>query len=64
MKDWLPPIEGNYAEIALVENLLRQDLTAVEEAEALQSLMNDRQYTQDQRLRRCNIALNYRLSEK
>jgi ParB family chromosome partitioning protein len=41
-------IEGNYAEIALVENLLRQDLTAVEEAEALQSLMNERQYTQDQ----------------
>ncbi len=41
-------IEGNYAEIALVENLLRQDITAVEEAEALQSLMNERQYTQDQ----------------
>jgi len=31
---------GNYAEIALVENLLRQDLNPVEEAEALQRLMD------------------------
>ena len=42
-------IEGdNYAEIALVENLLRQDLTAVEEAEALQRLLMDQKYTQEQ----------------
>jgi len=41
-------VEGNHAEIALVENLLRQDLTAVEEAEALQRLMAEQQYTQDQ----------------
>ena len=41
-------VEGNHAEIALVENLLRQDLTAVEEAEALQSLMVGQKYTQEQ----------------
>ncbi len=38
----------NYAEIALVENLLRQDLNAVEEAEALQRLMDERAVQQDQ----------------
>jgi len=37
----------NHAEIALVENLLRQDLTAVEEAEALSRLQADHQYQQD-----------------
>jgi ParB family chromosome partitioning protein len=42
-------IEGdNYAEIALVENLLRQDLNPVEEAEALQRLMDDHAYQQEQ----------------
>ncbi len=41
-------VEGNHAEIALVENLLRQDLTAVEEAEALQRLMTEQKYTQEQ----------------
>ncbi|MCX5810566.1 MAG: ParB/RepB/Spo0J family partition protein, partial [Proteobacteria bacterium] len=41
-------IEGNYAEISLVENLLRQDLTAVEEAEALKGLMDGQSYTQEQ----------------
>ena len=41
-------VEGNHAEIALVENLLRQDLTAVEEAEALQRLKDDQQYTDEQ----------------
>ena len=41
-------IEGNYAEVALVENLLRQDLTPVEEAETMQTLMTRQQYTQDQ----------------
>ena len=41
-------VEGNHAEIALVENLLRQDLTVVEEAEALQSLMTEQSYTHEQ----------------
>jgi len=42
-------IEGdNYAEIALVENLLRQDLNPVEEAEALKRLMDDHAYQQDE----------------
>ena len=42
-------IDGaNYAEIALVENLLRQDLNPVEEAEALQRLMDAHSYQQDQ----------------
>jgi len=42
-------IDGaNYAEIALVENLLRQDLNPVEEAEALKRLMDDHAYPQDQ----------------
>ena len=41
-------IEGNHAEISLVENLLRQDLAAVEEAEALKGLMDVQQYTQEQ----------------
>jgi ParB family chromosome partitioning protein len=40
--------DGNYAEVALVENLLRQDLTSVEEAEALQRLMTEQKYTQEQ----------------
>ncbi|MDA8125889.1 MAG: ParB/RepB/Spo0J family partition protein [Deltaproteobacteria bacterium] len=40
--------EGKYGEIALVENLLRQDLTAVEEAEALDRLMKEEGYTQEQ----------------
>jgi ParB family chromosome partitioning protein len=41
-------IDGNAAEIALIENLQRQDLTAIEEAEALQRLMDEQQYTQEQ----------------
>jgi len=41
-------VEGDYAEIALVENLQRQDLTAVEEAESLQRLMDAHAYTQEQ----------------
>jgi ParB family chromosome partitioning protein len=41
-------VEGNPAEIALVENMLRQDLTPVEEAEGLQALMTEQKYTQEQ----------------
>jgi ParB family chromosome partitioning protein len=41
-------VEGNHAEIALVENLLRQDLTAIEEAEALQALADEQKYTHEQ----------------
>ena len=41
-------VEGNTAEIALVENLLRQDLTPVEEAEALNRLITEQNYTQGQ----------------
>jgi ParB family chromosome partitioning protein len=41
-------VEGKHGEIALVENLLRQDLTAVEEAEALDRLMKEENYTQEQ----------------
>lgn len=41
-------IEDNPSEIALVENLLRQDLTAVELAEALDRTKEERGYTQEQ----------------
>lgn len=41
-------VEGNYAEIALVENLLRQDLTAIEVAEALNQIMKEHGYNQEQ----------------
>jgi ParB family transcriptional regulator, chromosome partitioning protein len=41
-------IDGNAAEIALVENLQRQDLTVIEEAEALKRLMTEQHYTQEQ----------------
>ena len=41
-------IDGNAAEIALVENLQRQDLTPIEEAEGLQALMMEQKYTQEQ----------------
>jgi len=41
-------VEGNHAEIALVENLQRQDLTVIEEAEAIQRLLNEQSYTQEQ----------------
>jgi ParB family chromosome partitioning protein len=37
----------NYDEISLIENILRSDLTAVEEAEALDRLMKKRSYSQD-----------------
>ncbi|MFA5920995.1 MAG: ParB/RepB/Spo0J family partition protein [Methylococcaceae bacterium] len=41
-------VEGNPSEIALVENMLRQDLTPVEEAEGLQALMTEQKYTHEQ----------------
>ncbi len=41
-------IDGNAAEIALVENLQRQDLTPIEEAEGLQALITEQKYTQEQ----------------
>lgn len=41
-------VEGNHSEIALVENLLREDLTAIELAEALDHIMKEHNYTQDQ----------------
>lgn len=41
-------INGNPLEIALAENLQREDLTPVEEAEGLQALMNEQQYSQEE----------------
>ena len=41
-------VEGNASEIALVENLVRQDLTSLDEAEALQRLMEEQNYNQEQ----------------
>lgn len=41
-------IEGNYSEIALVESLLRADLTAIELAEALDRAMRKYEYKQEQ----------------
>jgi ParB family chromosome partitioning protein len=40
-------VNGNHAEISLVENLLRENLTPVEEAEALNKIMKDHGYTQE-----------------
>lgn len=42
---------ANHGEIALVENLLRQDLNPVEEAEAMDRLMKDHSYKQDDLVR-------------
>lgn len=39
-------IDGKHAEIALVENLLRQNLTPMEEAEALQKMKDEFSYTE------------------
>ncbi len=40
-------VEGKPAELSLIENLVRQNLTAMEEAEALQRLIEDLGYSQD-----------------
>ncbi len=40
-------VQENHAEIALVENLLRQDLTAIEEAEALDRIIKVHGYKQE-----------------
>jgi ParB family chromosome partitioning protein len=40
-------VEGNTTEIALIENMQRQDLTCVEEAEAFKRLMDEQKYTQE-----------------
>jgi ParB family transcriptional regulator, chromosome partitioning protein len=40
-------IDGSHGEIALVENLLRQDLTCVEESEAMDRIMKEQSYTQE-----------------
>lgn len=40
--------EGKFSEIALVENTMRQDLTAIELAEALQRVHEDYDYSQDE----------------
>ena len=41
-------VEGSPSEIALVENLQRQDLTVIEEAEALGRLVDNMKYTHEQ----------------
>lgn len=47
--DWLPVLvtAGDVDEISLIENLQRQDLNALEEAGALQRLIDKHHYTQD-----------------
>ena len=41
-------VSGNHREISLVENLLRENLTPVEEAEALGAIMQEQGYNQSQ----------------
>ena len=41
-------VTGNHREISLVENLLRENLTPVEEAEALDAIMKEQGYNQPQ----------------
>lgn len=50
--------EGNPAEIALVENMLREDLTPVEEAEALAKMRDEHDYTQDQLAKLLGMSRN------
>lgn len=48
--DTIPAVfnDGDPSEIALIENILRQDLTAVEEAEAIGRLKEEKGYTDEQ----------------
>jgi ParB family chromosome partitioning protein len=39
--------EGNPHEISLIENLMREDLTAIEEAEAIQAMIDKHEYKQE-----------------
>ena len=48
--------KGNPAEIALIENLQREDLKPIEEAEALARMIEEYEYTQDQLARVINKA--------
>ena len=48
----------NYEEIALIENMVRTDLTAVEEAEALERLRQSRDYKQEDLARIIGKALS------
>lgn len=41
-------VDGNYAEIAMTENLARLELTPIEEAEGLQAVKDKQQYTLEQ----------------
>lgn len=41
-------VEGNTSEIALIENMVCQDLTPIEQAEGLKRLMDEQKYTQEQ----------------
>ena len=41
-------VEGNHKEIALVENIQREDLTAIELAESVDSIMREHGYTQEE----------------
>jgi ParB family chromosome partitioning protein len=49
-RDTIPAIitTGNAEEIALIENIQREDLNPLEEAEALERMMDRHRYTQDQ----------------
>lgn len=49
-RDTIPAIitTGNAEEIALIENIQREDLNALEEAEALERMMERHRYTQEQ----------------
>ena len=40
-------VEGDPREIALIENIVREDITAIEEAQAMKAMIDQHQYTQD-----------------
>ena len=49
-KETIPAIlsDGNPEEVALIENIFRDDLSAIDHAEAVNRLMNEKGYTQEQ----------------